>query len=416
MCKERPTVVVYVKDDSSCDWDTFVGSLRDITDPVKLNIQLQPARLTALGAPRLESDGKWKNCRTDGTFSASPSNGASICSEDSSSCGTLGGFVILETNQTQYRCALTNYHVIKPLPGKLADQTFSNGISLPGTTGVQHSPRIVYPASNDLDASIETLTARLSDSSQKEDPEVLDTWRTNLQTCQKLKGNPTIGSLIAASGVHTCRVPNCGTSAEEFKQPADGPPFSETCLDDHHIRDSALIKLDSRIPITNHPPPKQKLRDMDDLVPKSWDYRAVTRIAPMQPHQWVCKEGRSTGVTEGYVLGRQPFYRTFEPSGTDIRTMSYVDWVVAPSFYQLFSSAGDSGSFLYNKAGEVVGFLHSGIEFGGDRGHGIVSSMVDVVRDIELATNGKIRLPGEPSWGESLWSRFSAVKGSLFGL
>ena len=109
----------------------------------------------------------------------------------------------------------------------------------------------------------------------------------------------------------------------------------------------------------------------------------------------VFKMGRTTHWTMGYMSPVQVF--TFDDKdyanddGTPYERVSH-DYCVIGHMGADFSESGDSGSFVFDDSGRLVGLL-----FGGDLKGGVTRILVveDLFDDIKHMTGAKgVRLPG----------------------
>ena len=70
----------------------------------------------------------------------------------------------------------------------------------------------------------------------------------------------------------------------------------------------------------------------------------------------VWKKGQTTDVTLGTVNGIREVVM-WEGEGVSLKSQ---EWVIMGNQYQRFSEKGDSGSFIIDRGGHLIGLLHCG--------------------------------------------------------
>lgn len=121
----------------------------------------------------------------------------------------------------------------------------------------------------------------------------------------------------------------------------------------------------------------------------------VSCLAATEPEQRVFKLGRTTGATWGSVNALKA---DINLEG-DPETLLYTTWNIAPPPKQLqnLSQSGDSGSWVFDKDGNLCGILFAGsnpeLGQGSGKSHGFVIPIDRVFADIEKVTGSKVSLP-----------------------
>ena len=282
-----------------------------------------------------------------------PSNGSSIgVSGNNDRAGSLGFWCYYNhrANGIRKQVFVTCYHTV--WDEKEYDSYTVNSNNYPGPTFVQ------YPAPMDLEDTILTMTRELSEAP----PSMMPVYQDILNLAQRLKLNPNIGHVYAASGVR---------------------------------KDSNNRRLDWSVvesPGTfrkNKPPHSLQVyasdmpRFMTYAINEDFTVRAFSRLSK---GDYVWKKGRASGVTTGMAnrLDRSVHW------GPPYDMVSNEIEVISDS--KSFAEPGDSGSMVTNKNGELVGMVIGKDCQANDYDIGIVSSFDTIQADTMAMTGGYLSL------------------------
>ena len=129
---------------------------------------------------------------------------------------------------------------------------------------------------------------------------------------------------------------------------------------------------------------------------------SVGKIASIKPGDWLIMRGRASGYSTGIVNAVDVSVNCWPLRNwvtTDVSVLGTLAHVAAPP---VFGRPGDSGSWVYNKNGEIVG-LQISAEVGAkkwDFDDTIISRITHVLEDMERVTNGRVFLPVEGPSGQ----------------
>ncbi|EFQ99420.1 hypothetical protein MGYG_02430 [Nannizzia gypsea CBS 118893] len=309
----KPTIVVFCYPGTSCDFKTAEAEIIQVLEkvPSRIHVEFLPGQVHLSqpnGLPIYLSG-----------LPGYPQNGSSIgVKGNSKQAGSLGGWVLLNLPQEKQAipCALTCYHVIRSTDNATSIYTDMNGV-------VRYDPRgqveVEYPAAYDSQHTMR----RLERIYQNYPGDI-----SNDQTYQVLSSrlqSPSIGNVIFASG---------------HRRTAD------TRLDWALISSPKTFTANKPTPGDAIQPPFEL--PYNEAYTQNADSK-VTQFAQPRLGDWVTKRGRSTGYTTGEV---NHMHREVQwPSGEttfEIEILSYT---------ANFSAPGDSGSFVTNVRGELVGMM-----------------------------------------------------------
>ena len=419
----KPTVVVLVRPTSTHDWAMVKANLKRVMRDGGCGVELE--LLPGCVGPTACDDPKEGGLDQlqFGLESEKPQNGASIgIVGDSRRTGTLGGFLYLKVPsddsgpEKTYLCALTNHHVVEPLELDLAAQVHDSGTAI--SSDRKFKAEVQYPSALDLQATIanyqemiHNATIELQKCTQKEaegikvadkmfkrQEAVRTQCRLALAVCEKLKGDPTLGQVLASSGLS-----GCPPSTSNVVLKAQGEPeFSATCGDpkshqEHYKRDWALIQvLEDKFNVNKAPPAcmvhtRAGVHYVDD------DSAVVDSVASVEPGMWITLRGRTSGVVCGQVGTTKWEGRWSKDYGSgtksDTRTFWSSEWQIMPlrGRDRKGAAGGDSGSWLWSEHKEPVGSLH-GEDYGHQLNMGLFTEMKCVFEDIEKKTRGRVYL------------------------
>ncbi|KAL8727131.1 MAG: hypothetical protein Q9181_005816 [Wetmoreana brouardii] len=251
----KPAVVMYVTEDSQCDWEQAIAAIRQILSG-EMDMLLQPAKITPLTS------------RTMAERSGQPMSGDSICTEnDPESYQTVGIFIKVEKSGDSKNipglstgdnpCAITCQHGVAPVHN---DQewvaVWEKGIPLGGTDPRMHQT-ILHPSRHHLRTRIKSLSEEAETArSMIESLEVaaeIEEIKIKIAPLQKRAGDlekqvaelhqtiergaSAIGKVLVSSGIFACRTRAC-RSATDGERGVSGD-----CPSNHQLRDIAVIRL-----------------------------------------------------------------------------------------------------------------------------------------------------------------------------
>jgi len=99
------------------------------------------------------------------------------------------------------------------------------------------------------------------------------------------------------------------------------------------------------------------------------------------------KKGCMTGLSNGFYNGIEPTVAIELPNG-ELRTTTEHTLISPASSDTTFSKPGDSGSWILNASGDLVGML-----WGGSNNVGYFTPIGLVLNDVETRTGWKVQLP-----------------------
>jgi len=355
----KPTILVFCKPGSTGRFAALEKSMLAVLrspqhQQVTLHLEILPGEIELISPP----SPKHAKPKIHWTLLA-PENSSSIgVRKNIEDAGTLGGWVNLQRSTgPPIQCILTCYHVIRngdPVNRALNDQ---NGIGLEaGQAPIQID--VMYPAALDNTASRDVLRADIQES-KIPDPSAL-------KTLQQLDHQTkyAIGQVKFASG-HRRTAKN-------------------------QRLDWALIESPSTFS-RNRPPPSTSF-DVQSLeygairyVTSPTDFITTFGSIPRgKEKQWFARAGRtSTRSGFGTPIPRDVIWYD-QPMSKEIDIIGNVED---------FAVGGDSGSWVVNQQKELVGIVIGSDSKSGQWGSGIVTPILSIIEDIELAVKGKISLP-----------------------
>ncbi|EFR03562.1 hypothetical protein MGYG_06558 [Nannizzia gypsea CBS 118893] len=310
----KPTILVVCRPHSVCDFVEAEDRLLDILNELDISVYLEfvPGKLV-LANPGPKPTPMYVLPQD---LPAKPENGSSIgVMGNDTNAGTLGGWLLLNLprEKRQIKCAMTCYHVVRGNDNSMTGYTDSHGIHWSDPRG---RLTIQYPAALDAKGARADLEALCQDSPGSQQ---LKLQRSMLSA---LMSGPGIGKVLLASG-HQVR----NNRRVDWALIESPETYSNN-------RPPQISQGRFRMPPNPHvynPRPDAKIRQFD-----YW-----------KKDEWVVKLGRST-LTSGVVNGMKrvewgPGYVTEE---TELMS-DYTDMAID----------GDSGSFVVNKQGHLLGML-----------------------------------------------------------
>lgn len=351
---EKPTCIIFFHEGSRSDFDTLNSNLAKIikTASAKLYHEIQVGSVREAWSIR-------EKAKLYNAIPETASSGASIgLKGDIERAGTLGGWLMLNIPKSPpVKVAITCHHLISGSDPANIQEIDRTGLS---TAMARKAPplQIVYPAELDMRVTIENLEVQSLDPGS---PAILT---QHLQNARRISGNPPIGQVIAASGIR---------------------------LNSNRRRmDWALVQVPGTTS-RNNPPPRTGLR-LDDRAafPKygqeSYMITAdsiIRHFGDMKKDSWVIKNGRTTAVTSGIV---NSMTRTIQWNNSSLLKESAEVEVIGLT--DVFAHYGDSGSFVCDETGSLVGLLIGMDTSAGEYGGGFVTPIMEIQADVNLMTNG----------------------------
>ena len=323
-------------------------------------------------------------------------NGDSIgVSGDANHSGTLGGFVVLRhTSSVEPRlCGVTCHHVareeergleafkealVKMNPGdpsRISMQSPSLRDYMDTIAELEKEEKVLRPRIKELEEARVKQDDFLTPIQQRQ----FNQWTVDLQqwTSQidvlRTKAGP-LGGMIASSGLR----------------------ISE----EGHNLDWSLVEVEKHQFSANYPPERRDLPWAAKESDKAHAYfttgEPATCVEDMKFGDFVTMKGRTSGVVAGEVHKVLEEMRLGETQGIRItREMVIIAVPGNKTPKPVFSGPGDSGSFIYNERGSIVGLQISHMEpkFQYEWDETIATPIAVVFGDIESLTGGKIQLP-----------------------
>ncbi|KAK2816788.1 hypothetical protein FQN49_007982 [Arthroderma sp. PD_2] len=314
----KPTVIVFCRPLSICEFAAVEERLLGILNTIETQIHLEfiPGRvvLARPGSPHPRPMRQQPR-----SLSENPVNGSSIGVKGrEAEAGTLGGWLILNLprEKRQVKCALSCYHVIRSEIASVAGHTDTNGVHWDDPRG---RLTIEYPA--DLDGK--ATMARLDELCKfgPHDQQL----QQQYNMLSRLMSGPGIGKVFLASG-HQRRK--------------------------NHRLDWALIETIETFS-HNKPPSPSLGGNAEFMLPETGpEYNPhpdakIRHFGSAKEGDWVVKIGRTT-LTSGVINAMKTV--TWAPGNTS-------EEIEIVSEHADFAAGGDSGSFVINAHGELVGLL-----------------------------------------------------------
>lgn len=337
LCK--PTVVVFCKPGSICDFEALESALRVILDPIGWTLDIRPGFLSwciqptiQLSQPLIYSSG----------LPLKPEHGSSIgVNGNTTQAGSVGCWLTLKlTDGTELPVLLTCYHVVVSEDKMAKDKIDQEGMHYGDTIG-----RVVvqYPAAFDLDANLKDVKDKV--------------------TYDKLKHlslTSAIGYVIAASGL---RVNSRGRRMD----------WALVLSPDTHRKNTlpSNTALTKRAAYPAGGPAAYTVAEGEE----------VRGIGQIEADAWLVKKGRTSGVTSGWVskLDRLVQWES-------IKRVSHEHEVTG--LVEDFADPGDSGSMVTDEHGGLAGILIGKDLCSSDWDPGFVTPFDEIQEDIMLYTNG----------------------------
>ncbi|KAK2849621.1 hypothetical protein FQN49_005576 [Arthroderma sp. PD_2] len=308
----KTTIIVFCYPGTSCNFkeaeDRILAILEQV--PATIHLEFLPGQISF---PRGGGHPKFLQNVTE-----TPLNGASISIQgNNKDAGSLGGWVWLNIphRNIRTRCAITCYHVVRPMDDATSTHTDRNGV-------IPNDPRghvtVEYPAACDVAYTMKDLSELYKN--YPNEPAV--TTQYNILSARM--ANPGIGKVILASGRR-----RRGNSKVNW----------------------ALIESPTTF-TANKPPPRSAFDRFSLPHGSAYFVNSDTKVRAFGQAKfgdWVAKFGRTSKTTSGEVnkLDREVIW----PTGSNSYEMEII------SYDGYFSEPGDTGSAVTNSKGEFVGLL-----------------------------------------------------------
>ncbi len=347
----KPTVLVYCHKGSRCDFDALKSALLKIISKANAGLRLEILPGSVISANRPPSIPN-----PIAHIFEQPYNGASIgLKGDTKRSGTLGGWFTLNlAGSLPSKVALTSHSLFSGIGGGSSQQKES--VSARDKEESEIGIQVEYPAPSDLMATIKELDLGL-----KPDYAMRNNYRLRDPRGETLTDSRPIGHMIAAS--------NYGLN------------------ENRHRMDWALIQVSNCITENKPPSPFSFTNQVRDAVLDSWYKRSVTpdsiitNLCEIIPGSWAVKSGKSTGVTTEFI-NRMPRIIQWDDQ-QESEELDFVGWV------RNFAQAGDSGSFVIHKVGNLVGLL---IATDPVTSCAFVTPIGEVLADVKAMTGGDLTI------------------------
>ena len=368
----KPTIIVFCKPGSSYNFEmaeTLLMGLLAGMESHEVYVEFLPGKVMDC-RPAPTDPSKPVRLRN---FTAKPRNGASISPKgNADSIGTLGGWVRLRFDGPEkktIKCAMTCYHVIQPRNIDIRQST---------DLGIIHEKKhghddVMYPAPRDVKFTV--FDDKKNDNTEEQ-----------YAMLNHAKRHPTsIGKVLYASG---------------FREVWTG--------ERHHRVDWALIESPSTF-TTNLPTPHDGFRPKKDDGDKYEDDDRFPRPPDEMPdnpgkayEETVTKEVRNSLPRDKVAEGGLVFMsgRTTEHTWGEINKLRQnVSWGEYPknvktdeweiiSKYEDPVGPGDSGSFVTNEKGKLMGLIFAQQTGSGEYTNAYMTTFDDINDDVTRITKG----------------------------
>ena len=349
----HPTVLVFCRPGSIGIYAKLELSILEILKlaPVALALEILPGVLSLSsvdsGSPKIYSN-----------LPEQPSNGSSIGvdGDDNDAC-TLGGWLhFRQPDLPDRKVFMTVYHLLNPKKAPLDAYEAERGIR--SDDSMSEKPQVTYPASFDSRATISSFRKAIQNL-----PQQASDLTTRLARFEALAARPPIGRIFAGSGKRR--------------------------NDEGRRMDWLLVESPATFRSNKPSPPSAFINAIefpssDELSYKLSVDSAMSKFGVLKLSSWVAKNGRSTGVTSGWV----------HTVGRDVNWENGMVTIEAEikGNYRDFADHCDSGSFIHDEEGDLVGMLIGQDFYNNDFNSGFVSRIQDIIRDVKERTGGDLSL------------------------
>lgn len=324
--------------------------------------------------------------------------------------GTLGCFITID-GPSQGTYALTNGHVALPEQWEKEPKAVNN----PPPFSLMKTPNEVHQLHQPSKIDVEKLMGIL-----REDLEIAqDTYKQDRTAFHSRRGGNLSSSESSTLENHTNSIKNSETQIETLRKFdnifgtvafSSGRRFEYALSPNRYgfTMDWALVSLDrgrfgdnpvgnSMLPwkmsidqrnVWNKSKPNDRLGK--EFVPRLTGLtRDILNEVRKGDDTYVLKRGRSTGYRGGCINEYQLFSQETGAGGQQLYSTELA--VLNLVRENGFSIRGDSGSVVWDKAGNVIGLMHAGAYYGGDGGSDwtAVTPIELVFKDIKALTGAK---------------------------
>lgn len=307
--------------------------------------------------------------------------------------GTLGGFLRLSLpDGPDVQVGLTCYHVLQLDNNAVDTRTTRQGIRF-GPHDLDAKVQVQHPSTKDLQVVHDSARAKHADAKAKYDHfsklivdgynskgnqgeqkvhgRLMNTHQATLGLCQDLSSmNRDLGAVVVASGK---RVGDYGGRLDWGLFQVRADPFPRN----HPVADSEILPGYS---------------GTDNYAVSSQDI--IEEFADICANGFVVKRGRTTNATCGVVNGTTTSIDWTASSAAAIETTK--EWEITSTRHgkpDIFSLGGDSGAWVTDSFGRLVGVIMGGNN-AADRISSLIMPIKEVLKDITRMTNGgEARLP-----------------------
>ncbi|KAI4146956.1 MAG: hypothetical protein LQ340_005743 [Diploschistes diacapsis] len=304
---------------------------------------------------------------------------------DSIHSGTLGGFVgLYKPDWKEPRlCAVTCHHVVRP--EERSSDAFANVLDLQPTCSEDARASIMRsPSAFDYDSVMGELgkalrlhvtrIGELEAEKQRQDGFLVPFSQRTLDSTLQRKSDveKQIEIFKPRSGIFGRTIACSGFRLNNKESKMDW----------------ALVETTSPEKFAANYPPQAY--EIGRHMPESYNPDPIsTKMGKMERFDWVVLRGRTSGISPGMVNACNTVvdkWRTRDlKMSRETVVMGSLD---LGAELKLFGRGGDSGAFVYNADGLMVG-----MQIAGDKELSVVTQMVDLVDDIESVTGAKVFFP-----------------------
>lgn len=280
--------------------------------------------------------------------------------------GSVGGCILLDDPAYKHRprlCLLTSHHVVQPHTMQSNPSAFKQALTLQHkTSSLSRMSMMRSPSMKDYNNTVAylednisrdgiTLAKMLHRNQNSEEFHTPQDIRNYNKTKEQLNGarkqldllrsqEHPIGKVIASSGI---RVEEFQEGVEKIKRRMD---WAIVEIDDEPRFNPVSAPEVRNISSANQDKPRDGPYEPPDLP------SVVIETANLRLGQWVCMRGRTSGYTTGTV---NLIDVDMSPINLDINVGPYTETIIISTRSgEKFSTAGDSGSFIYDRMGRVV--------------------------------------------------------------
>ena len=378
--KPTPCVGVRVRPNTFAEFESLTDELMAIGTKLgsRAQVQFVTTRLHDHTGTQAIMDEHWPQ---------PPMGGASIAPVGAARSGSLGGYMMLG-GKDGVPVFMTAAHVVQPADRTEAQDITKNGFER--NLGGDRNIAIQYPAKSTIVATMEDTkliqlhherTLRrlqeaemvegyegLKASDQQtlaEKPSEIEDAKNKLAGLERILNSEqslVIGSVIQASPIVT--------NKDKFRM------------------DWALVELNDRALFPVNASPDEKMIPHGCFTYQGYkQQRAVDDIVEMKKDQWCIMQGATSKIHIGTTNGIETILWMHEPQGKSNEWEIFQGDVGQGRDKPCFGAAGDSGAWLYDSEGKLLGMY-----WGGGVDFGCATPMLQIVEDIKTRTGKDISL------------------------